>query len=574
MYNTFLHSTLTVAGQDQIEAEERAQIVRTLKDVYTSSNKLLQSAKSCIADPNASTSRQQLTMAVKQVTESINSVVDLCMETRVCSPTLTAQKECDNSLRDIETTRTIVQANEDDQIPFVITEPPTINNSLNNSSGLNSYYDCLDQIIEQSRLLGESVTGIANSCKNPTSPDSFCRSVKDTSGSVCGLVEAAAHSAYLIGVSDIESKLGRSPILDTSHFFSCSQNITDTCANLQSLINNQKLSAESQKQLIHAATQIAHNTASLCNASQVASSKTTNIIAKRHFVQSAKQVANATAHFVKMIKSLDSQSAEVEFKPEAYACLVRPLLDSVESLCEYALSPEFTGIPATISQNGAKSQQPILEATRALLDAASNLIHSSRSLISNNKDPQSWQMFSTNSKIISESIKRLATSIKEKAPAKSECEHALAILDKCMKHLESALLALNMNQGLQLSELANMKSLQIYQEHAISCANQMMELVDQVRVAAKGEADKLAHLVTEVAQYFEPLVVNVIGCAAKTPFNSQQQMVFLEQTKTVLESLSQLMLASKECAGNPKTRQICIKQLTRMPMVQKRFWMI
>lgn len=79
-----------------------------------------------------------------------------------------------------------------------------------------------------------------------------------------------------------------------------------------------------------------------------------------------------------------------------------------------------------------------------------------------------------------------------------------------------------------------------------------MELVDQVRVAGKGEADKLGHLVTEIGQYFEPLVVNVIGCAAKTKFDTQQQTIVLEQTKTVLESAAQLMLASKESAGNPK----------------------
>jgi hypothetical protein len=82
---------------------------------------------------------------------------------------LQAQKECDNALRDIETTRTIVQANhhdedgsggnsENEQL-IIISEPPTINTNLNSATGLNSYYDCLDQIIELSRLLGESMTG-------------------------------------------------------------------------------------------------------------------------------------------------------------------------------------------------------------------------------------------------------------------------------------------------------------------------------------------------------------------------------------------------------------------------------
>jgi talin len=231
---------------------------------------------------------------------------------------------------------------------------------------------------------------------------------------------------------------------------------------------------------------------------------------------------------------------------------VRPLLESVESLCQYALSPDFAGIPAVISENGARSQIPILIATRTMLDASHELIEASRSLIANNKDPQLWQLFSSNSKIISESIKRLATSIKQKAPAKLECDNALNIIEKCMKHLEQAILAIAMNQILPLSELANSKSLQAYQEHAISCAQQMLELVDQVRSAAKGEADKLGHLVTELSQYFEPLVVNVIGCSAKTPFNNQLQTAYLEQTKTILESALQLMVASKESAGNPK----------------------
>ena len=140
--------------------------------------------------------------------------------------------------------------------------------------------------------------GLANSCKNPVDSKNFITAIKDTSASVCALVEAAAHSAYIIGVSDIESKRGRPSILDSSHFINCSQRIQDTCASLQTMISNSSspdsslcLNSESQKRLIAAATQIAHQTANLCNASQQASSRTTNILAKRHFVQSAKQVS-------------------------------------------------------------------------------------------------------------------------------------------------------------------------------------------------------------------------------------------------------------------------------------------
>ena len=241
VFGAFLQNGLSLAGQEQVVTDDRSAIVKSLKDVYANSSKLLQSAKSCVADPNASSGRQQLAAAVKQVTESINGVVNIGLATN--NPVLTAQKECDNALRDIETTRTIVQANnsnnssggDSEDLMMIITEPPTLHNNLNSSSGLSSYYDCLDLIIEQSRLLGESMTGIANSCKNPSQPEEFARAVKQTSKSICGLVETAANGAYIIGISDAESKQGRAAILDAAHFVECAQRIQEICAGLQHL---------------------------------------------------------------------------------------------------------------------------------------------------------------------------------------------------------------------------------------------------------------------------------------------------------------------------------------------------
>lgn len=60
--------------------------------------------------------------------------------------------------------------------------------------------------------------------------------------------------------------------------------------------------ASNQQQVLAAATVIAKHTSVLCNACKVASSKTSNPVAKRHFVQAAKEVANSTANLVKNIK--------------------------------------------------------------------------------------------------------------------------------------------------------------------------------------------------------------------------------------------------------------------------------
>lgn len=50
------------------------------------------------------------------------------------------------------------------------------------------------------------------------------------------------------------------------------------------------------------ATTVAKHTSNLCNISREASSNTTNPMARRHFVQSAKDVANGTAELVRKIK--------------------------------------------------------------------------------------------------------------------------------------------------------------------------------------------------------------------------------------------------------------------------------
>lgn len=238
--------------------------------------------------------------------------------------------------------------------------------------------------------------------------------------------------------------------------------------------------------------------------------------------------------------------------------LMRQLTDSVDSLCQYASSPEFFGVQASLGQKGIQAQQPILSAARIMLDSGAHLIQASKSLLISNSDPQMWQQFSSNSKLISESIKKLATSIKEKAPAKVECDQALAQLEKCLKLIESALIALAMNQDIASAINIEMSSSSVdsHREHAVSCATQISDLVDQLRQAAKCEADRLAHLVTEIAQFFQPFVLNVIQCSAKpTESNIQKQTLLLEQCKTVVESMLQLLIASKENAGNPKSKE-------------------
>jgi talin len=514
---------LTLASQVEV-SNERDRILCDLNEMSDCSLRLLNSVKSFLIDSQTPAVRNQLALAAKGVTDSINTLINISLSeannsTAQNSP---AQKQCDQALRDIESLRNTVQE-------ACISQP--IKDNM-------SYYECLEQIFEQSRILGESLNGLKASAET-FNTGLFVKCVRDVSNAVRGLIEASMQSAYLIGASDIGSKTAKPAIFNAKEFSDLNKVLHDACAGLLT-------QSKSQQQLIQFATLIAHAAASLCNGARNASTKTGNPLAKRHFVQSAKQVANATASLVKKVKTLENGP----FGQHAYNELVVPLLDSADNLCQYAQSTEFQSVAAVLSPHGIKAQEPILTSNKSILDATIIVIQASKYLSANNKEPQHWQKFATNSKLMSESIKRVATLIKERAPAKHECDKALQTIENCLRCIENATIS-SLNQCL-MPPIKD-KSLQSYQEQAINSAMQMAGLVVQLRNAAKFEAEKLGHTVTDMAVYFEPLVLNVIGCASKTN-DSQQQIVFLEQTKTILESTSQLIVASKECGGNAKNQ--------------------
>jgi talin len=72
--------------------------------------------------------------------------------------------------------------------------------------------------------------------------------------------------------------------------------------------------------------------------------------------------------------------------------------------------------------------------------------------------------------------------------------------------------------------------------------------------------------VNQMVLYFEPLVAGAIG-AASNMVHSKQQMVLLDQTKTVAECALQLVYATKEGGGNPKVNGLFQSQLCQILLV-------
>ncbi|XP_060540396.1 talin-1 isoform X2 [Pantherophis guttatus] len=510
-FNEFLQAGVEMAGQSQSK-EAQGQLVSNLKGISLSSSKLLLAAKALSADPAAPNLKNQLAAAARAVTDSINQLITMCTQQ---AP---GQKECDNALRELETVRELL-------------ENPT------QAVSDMSYFNCLDSVMENSKVLGEAMAGISQNAKNSKLPE-FGESVSTASKALCGFTEAAAQAAYLVGVSDPNSQAGQQGLVDPTQFARANQAIQMACQNLID-------PACTQSQVLSAATIVAKHTSALCNTCRLASSRTANPVAKRQFVQSAKEVANSTANLVKTIKALDGA-----FTPEnRERCreATAPLIEAVENLTAFASNPEFATIPAQISPEGRRAMEPILSSAKTMLESSAGLIQTARSLAVNPKDPPKWSVLAGHSRTVSDSIKKLITNMRDKAPGQRECDEAIEALNRCVRDVDQASLAA-ISQQLAPREGISQEALH---NQMLTAVQEIRNLIEPVAGAARAEASQLGHKVSQLAQYFEPLVMAAVGAASKM-LNHQQQMNLLDQTKTLAESGLQMLYTAKEAGGNPK----------------------
>ncbi|KAK2842276.1 hypothetical protein Q5P01_012476 [Channa striata] len=518
-FDEFLDAGIEMAGHTQSK-DDQIQVIGNLKNISMASSKLLLAAKSLSVDPGAANAKNLLAVAARAVTESINQLITLCTQQAA------GQKECDNALRELEAVRGLLD------------NPSEPVNEL-------SYFDCIESVMENSKVLGEAMAGISQHCKTGDVV-AFGESVGVASKALCGLTEAAGQASYLVGVSDPNSQSGHEGLVDPIQFARAHQAIQMACQNLVD-------PASSPSQVLSAATIVAKHTSALCNACRLASSKTSNPVARRQFVQSAKEVANTTANLVKTIKvnsPTDQNALDGDFSEEnRNRCRVAttPLLEAVENLSTFANNPEFASVPAQISNEGSAAQEPIVRSARSMLDSSTYLLETARSLVLNPKDPPTWSILAGHSRTVSDSIKSLITSIRDKAPGQRECDYSIDNINRCIREIEQASLAA-VGQTLPCRDDISMEALQ---EQLTSSVQEIGHLIDPVSTTARGEAAQLGHKVTQLASYFDPLIVASVGLASKL-HDHQQQMTILDQTKTLSESALQMLYAAKEGGGNPK----------------------
>uniref|UniRef100_A0AAX7V9C7 I/LWEQ domain-containing protein n=1 Tax=Astatotilapia calliptera TaxID=8154 RepID=A0AAX7V9C7_ASTCA len=144
-FSNFLEAGVDMAGTSQSK-EDQTQVVSNLKTISMSSSKLLLAAKALSTDPSSPNLKNQLAAAARAVTDTINQLITMCTQQ---AP---GQKECDNALRELESVKGMLE------------NPTEAITEL-------SYFDCIDSVMENSKVLGESMAGISHNAKNSNLPE-------------------------------------------------------------------------------------------------------------------------------------------------------------------------------------------------------------------------------------------------------------------------------------------------------------------------------------------------------------------------------------------------------------------
>ncbi len=131
---------------------------------------------------------------------------------------------------------------------------------------------------------------------------------------------------------------------------------------------------------------------------------------------------------------------------QACAETTKPLIEAVEALTTFASSPQFASTPAKISAQGRRAQEPILMAGKNINKSSNSLLQSAKNLAVNPNDPPMWQLLASHTKAVTDAIKNLIMSIKEKCPGQKECDDSIDILNDNITKLDQAILAVMSQQ--------------------------------------------------------------------------------------------------------------------------------
>ncbi|XP_057321307.1 talin-2 isoform X3 [Microplitis mediator] len=548
------------------DSQTQNRVISAATQCALATSQLVACAKVVAPTLQSPACQTQLMNAVREVTKAVENLVGVCNET--CND--------ENLLKELSAAATEVSRTLNDLLNHIRTATKTgeraketihegaVETIIIATEKLFSSSGDAGEMVRQARIVGQATAQLIQSIKGEAERQTdteqqrrLLAAAKTLADATAKMVEAARQCASSPHDSRIQDQLKSAAeelriatsaattptlrrkvvkmeevIVDKNLFVRAAQAIHTGCESLVS-------PASSKQQILEAATMIAKHTSALCNACRHASSRTNDPVAKRHYVKSAKDVANSTANLVKEIKALDREYSETNREKCSEA--TKPLLDAVDNLCAFAGCTEYLKTVTHV-------QETITGPEKAIIDGACAMVQAAKSLQASPKDEPTWQLLAHHSKNVSESIKSLVASIRDKSPGYEDCDIAIEKLVARIKELDNATLSAVSQNLVPRKENSQEGFIELMEQ----CTDELKEKLEPLRLAAKYEAENIGYAAQQIASCCEPLVAGAIG-AASNMVNSKQQTVLLDQTKTVTETALQLVCVAKETGGNSES---------------------
>lgn len=287
------------------------------------------------------------------------------------------------------------------------------------SVGNESYGQSRDAIVANTKTLAISINQFGKTLHGKDLTLVY-RLAQQVANQVIALTEAAAHAAYLAALSDATCEAASPPAVDRYTF---------TRARQELKLAHDKFRSEygplTREQIMQVSGTFADNLAALTQGCKIAAeNKQIKISDRVQFSHCAQGLQGTTAAFLTSLKAFAVTNSIEDRKK----CILfgKPLLETVNSVVEYAYFAQFTGRPAKLTEDGYQAQTEILAGAMAIVGASVQLLNTGRSILELNRaisasgqEAGLWQKLVNCIKAVADATKFLSSAIHVHTPTPS-----------------------------------------------------------------------------------------------------------------------------------------------------------
>ena len=287
------------------------------------------------------------------------------------------------------------------------------------SVGNESYAKSRDAIVANTKALAISIKGFGKTLHGKDVTLVY-RLAQQVAKQVIALTEAAAHAAYFAALSDATCEAASPPAVDRYTF---------TRARQELKFAHDKFRLEygplTREQIMQVSGSFADNLAALTEGCKLAAeNKQIKISDRVQFSHCGQGLQGTTAAFLTSLKAFAASNSIEDRKK----CILfgKPLLETVNSVVEYAHFPQFSGRPAKLTEDGYQAQTEILAGAMAIVGASIQLLNTGRNLLELNRaisasgqEAGLWQKLANSTKAVADATKFLSSAIRVHTPLPS-----------------------------------------------------------------------------------------------------------------------------------------------------------